>query len=136
MPSECLLLLSADDLPMLRNFARINTPTVKAVKQYLEHVAALEPDAEGYISVSLYHLAEEIDTQEVVLNLMAASLELDDDKGFLRASNARYTKYEYILGDDFASRVDRSNRAERVLLAGQQTKLKWTHVRACSTLYD
>ena len=114
---------------MLQNFARTNTPSLAAVKAYVEHVASAKADEEGYIALSLYHLAEDLDIPEVVLSLMAASLELDEDKGFLRASNAQYQKYEYILAEDFASRVDKSNRAERTLLKGQQTKIKWTHVR-------
>jgi len=128
LPAEALTLLSEQDIPVLRNSLRAGTPSLKSIKDYLAHVAAAKVDKQGGISLHLWHLSERFDTPEHVLHRMAASLELDGDKGYLRYEATRCFSFNYHLGPRFWA-VDKSDPNELVLSLTQQTKEKRTFVR-------
>jgi ATP-dependent DNA helicase RecQ len=89
LPSTCEMLVCADDLNVLRNFAHGDTPSPVAVEQLLREVTA---SPEEQLDVSLYDLAARCDIRQVVVRTLLTYLELE---GYLQAGTPRYSQYQF-----------------------------------------
>ncbi|KAF8213122.1 ATP-dependent DNA helicase [Mycena galopus ATCC 62051] len=92
--SECVMFLSAADIPVLEGFCRGDTCMQRDLQLWLGEVALKKPssDLDKTLDFNLYEQSKNYDIRANVLNLCYAQLELD--YGFLRAVTPFYSVYE------------------------------------------
>ncbi|KAJ7786235.1 ATP-dependent DNA helicase [Mycena metata] len=90
--SNCVMFLSAADIPILEGFCRGDTCAKRDLQLWLQGVALKEPASDSTLDFNLYEQSKTYDIRSNVLNLCYAQLELD--YGFLRAVTPFYSVYE------------------------------------------
>lgn len=98
-PSTCLMLPSESDLPLLESFARGNTPSSGAIRQWLRVIFSTKADSDGTLSFNQYEQSNTFDIKAGTLGLLNASLELE--KKLIRAITPYYATYK-IKASNFA----------------------------------
>ncbi len=120
-PSICELFASAEDVPMLENFAYGDTPTREAIDGLLAEVLAHDLGAQ--FAVSEYDLSSRYDVRPLVLKTILTYVELD---GYLEQGTPFYAGYAVRPLDgtfaDVAARFDpaRADFLRRVLASGKE----------------
>lgn len=89
-PSLCQSFLSADDVPVLANFAYGSTPTREAIEGVVTEIFSGSTELE----LNLYDLSRRFDIREPTLKTLLAHLQLD---GYLKSRMPVYLLYEFQL---------------------------------------
>ncbi|KAH7913025.1 ATP-dependent DNA helicase [Hygrophoropsis aurantiaca] len=92
LPSECVMFLSAPDIPVLEGFARGDTCSKTDLGLWLQAVAFKEPATDGTLDFNHYQQSKEHDIRANVLGLAYAHLELD--YSYIRAVTPFYQVYD------------------------------------------
>ncbi|KIJ45517.1 hypothetical protein M422DRAFT_227131 [Sphaerobolus stellatus SS14] len=92
LPSDCLMFLTAEDIPILEGFARGDTCSLTSLELWLEEVATKKPAMDGSLSFNHYEQSKLYDIRGNMLGLLYAQLELDFN--YIRAVTPFYANYE------------------------------------------
>jgi ATP-dependent DNA helicase RecQ len=126
LPSTCEVLVCADDLNVLRNFAHGDTPSLAAVEDLLREISAI-PETE--LDLSLVDLSNRCDIRPVVVRTLLTYLELE---GYLQAGTPRYSQYQFQPLESSERILGRFSGERRELLSRvfrQARKAKtWFHI--------
>ncbi|KAI0815051.1 ATP-dependent DNA helicase [Irpex lacteus] len=95
LPSQCVIFLSATDIPILEGFCRGDTCAKKDLEVWIQEVATKTPGSDNTINFNLYEQQKTYDIRANVLNLCYAQLELD--YGYLRAVTPFYSVYDITI---------------------------------------
>ena len=129
-PSICEMFACRDDLHILENFARGDTPDLESVAGLVQEVLFDSPPGEkGQIELDLYDLSFRNDLREIVARTLLTYLELE---GFLRSGTPFYSTYQFIPHMSSAEMLASFDAARRDFLKTifQQAKkrVKWFDV--------
>ncbi|CDR41594.1 hypothetical protein NBRC10512_007702 [Rhodotorula toruloides] len=91
LPSLCLMVPSASDMPILESFARANTPSLRSIRTWLDAFFISPLDDDGTISADHYKMSNEFDIGRNTLSLLFTILELQ--YGLIRATTPFYSTY-------------------------------------------
>ncbi|GAA6007669.1 RecQ family ATP-dependent DNA helicase [Rhodotorula paludigena] len=92
LPSTCLMMPSAGDMPILESFARANTPSKQSINKWLDAVFMSPLESDNTISANHYEMSNSYDIGRNTLSLLFTILELQF--GLLRATTPFYSTYQ------------------------------------------
>ncbi|KAF8587332.1 ATP-dependent DNA helicase [Ramaria rubella] len=92
LPSDCLMFLAAEDIPVLEGFARGDTCAKSSLELWLGEIAMKAPASDGSLDFNHYQQAKLYDIRSNTLGLLYAQLELDFN--YIRAVTPFYAVYE------------------------------------------
>ncbi len=123
--SYCEVLGSAEDLVVLENFVFGDTPTEKAIGEFVDFILSREDE----FDISMYHLSQQTDIRPLVLGTLLTYLELE---GVIKFTAPFYSEYKFKYIQPKAS-VLASFKGEpgeflRKLLAQANEKKMWSYL--------
>lgn len=124
-PSHCEVLGSSEDLTVLENFIFGDTPTPRAIEEFVEFILSQETE----FDISMYHLSQKTDIRPLVLSTLLTYLELEGALKFTAPFYSEY-KFKYLMRkpDVLASFKGEPGQFLKNLLEQATQKTKWSYL--------